>query len=92
MKTLKPKCLNGKPVGHTARGYILPCCHWDIPNLFESEIKNLVEEKFKLEDLHSVEDVIESKEWKNFYEQLELGRAPLLCYEYCSDNNIKDVL
>jgi len=92
MSNLKPKCLSGKPYGHTARGYILPCCHWDIPNLFESDIAALVDEKFKLGDLQSVEDAVLSKEWKSFYSDLKRGKGPDLCYEYCSGKNVKDTL
>lgn len=92
MKTIQPKCLNGRQeLGHTARGYILPCCWWDIPFLFDSEIKELVKEKFKLDNVSDIKQVLESEEWKTFYADLRVGKAPSHCYKYCSGSPVKKI-
>lgn len=92
MKNLFPKCLNKSfQMGHTARGYILPCCWADRPDLFESDMKDLVKEKFKLDNVQSVKDVIHSKEWENFYKDLEAGNGRKICYIYCGGNLIKEI-
>jgi hypothetical protein len=90
MTNLQPKCLSGQlGQGHAARGYILPCCYWDVPDLFESEIADLVQEKFKLSDVGSVQEILESEEWIKFYNDLNSGNAPSHCLRYCSGNPIK---
>ena len=88
-----PKCLSGEQqVGHTARGYILPCCWWDRPDLFNNEIKDLVQEKFKLTNVDSVAQIVESDEWKKFYADLAVGKAPSLCHTYCNGVNVKKIV
>lgn len=93
MTNIYPKCLSGEQqVGHTARGYILPCCWWDRPNLFNSEIKDLVKEKFKLTNVDSVAEIFESEEWKTFYENLANGIAPSLCHTFCGGSEVKKTI
>lgn len=88
-----PKCLSGEQqVGHTARGYILPCCWWDRHDLFNSEIKDLVKEKFKLTNVDTVAEIFESEEWKTFYKNLANGIAPSLCHTFCSGAEVKKVI
>ena len=87
-----PKCLNADhQLGHTARGYILPCCWADRPELFEGDMKDLVKEKFKLTNIEKIEDVIESKEWINFYNKLKHGEGAKICSIYCNGNKIKEI-
>tara|TARA_B110000259_G_scaffold36614_1_gene41320 strand:+ start:20015 stop:20296 length:282 start_codon:yes stop_codon:yes gene_type:complete len=92
MKTVSPKCLKeDHQLGHTARGYILPCCWADRPDLFESDMKHLVQEKFKLDTVKSVEDITQSTEWLNFYADLSKGVGCSICYIYCGGNNVKEM-
>lgn len=70
--------------GHSSQGYILPCCFWDKPNMFDGEIKDLLQEKFKLENIFNIRDLFESEEWKAFYNRLESNDPPDLCKYYCS--------
>lgn len=92
MKTIQPKCLNGQQeLGHTARGYVLPCCWWDVPFLFDSEIKELVKEKFRLNNASSINEILQSEEWKTFYQDLKKGNAPSHCYKFCSGKEVKSV-
>ena len=67
MKSLKPRCLDGDPLGYSATGYILPCARCDMPSLHTGQIKQLVQEKFAINCVHSVQDVLQSKEWQDFY-------------------------
>ena len=92
MKTLFPKCLEkGHELGHTARGYLLPCCWADKPNLFESDMKFLVKEKFHLSNITNVEEVIQSSEWTEFYNNLSKGIGCDICHIYCSGKNVKEI-
>lgn len=93
MNKIYPKCINNdQEIGHTARGYILPCCWWDRPNLFNSEIKHLVQEKFKLTNVDSISEIFESEEWKTFYQNLADGIAPDLCHTFCGGTEVKKVI
>lgn len=84
MKTLYPKCLedNGE-FGNTSTGYLLPCCWWDQPNLFESDIKELLKDKFKLSNVNSVDDIVNSDEWSSFYDNLRNNIGPDHCFNMC---------
>lgn len=87
---ITPKCLQDNHLlGHTARGYILPCCWADRPELFESDMKDLVKEKFKLINVKNIEDVIESDEWTQFYDKLKRGEGAKICSIYCKGKSVK---
>ena len=93
MKALYPKCLKPEhELGHTARGFLLPCCWADRPDLFESDMKNLVQEKFRLSKIKSVEEVLKSNEWSTFYKNLSKGIGCDICYIYCSGKNVKETI
>lgn len=90
MSELDPKCLkeNGE-WGNTSQGYLLPCCWWDVPELWDDpEMRKLVQEKFKLTNIESIEQVIHSKEWTTFYDNLRKNIAPKYCYQHCGKSNI----
>lgn len=92
MKKIYPKCLHDDHhLGHTARGYLLPCCWSDRPELFEGDMKDLVKDKFKITNIDNIEQVIQSDEWQTFYKDLENGIGRKICYIYCGDNPIKEV-
>lgn len=81
---IEPKCLSKYGfLGWSSKGYILPCCWMDHENM--DLIPELVQEKFKLENVSSVEEVIESEEWQNFWDILKESPedAPTVCHHYC---------
>lgn len=93
MEKISPKCLDPEfQMGHTSQGYILPCCWADKPDLFESDMKDLVKPEFKLSNISTVADVIHSTEWQTFYHNLKQGKGCKICYIYCGTTNIKEVL
>ena len=84
MKKLYPKCLKKDgEFANTTRGYLLPCCWADSPDLFEGGFKDLVKEKFKLSEVASIKEIIESEEWLSFYQNLRNETAPKECYKFC---------
>lgn len=93
MSKFYPKCINNmQQIGHTSRGYIIPCCWWDRAFLFDSEIKHLVQEKFKLDKVDNIAEIFESEEWKTFYQNLANGIAPSLCHTFCGGAEVKKVI
>ena len=74
----KPQCLNGKEIGHSTSGHLLPCCWSDY---YKNEIPELVQDHLSLTN-NNVSDIVNSKEWKSFYKKLETN-PPEYCKKYC---------
>lgn len=84
MRTLHPKCLESDAeFGNTSLGYLLPCCWWDQPNLFETDLKDLLKDKFKISNVESIDDILNSEEWLLFYNNLKNNIAPEHCFKMC---------
>ena len=84
MVKVYPKCLNKKEIAYTATGYLLPCCWLDKPTAWqEPQVKRLMKKHLKLENFDSVEEVVHTKEWKDFFEELKTNPA-ITCINYCS--------
>lgn len=84
MKKIYPKCLEkDAEYGNTARGFILPCCWLDTPDLFDGDAAFLVKEKFKLDNVDSVDEILESDEWTQFYSDLRNDIGPKQCHSTC---------
>jgi len=95
MVELTPKCLSGKGYGYSAQGYLLPCC-WCDPrenrtvngkvDLETEEIKSIFwKEHLKLTNVDSINEILRSKEWRNFYDTLvdDPNNALEVCKRYC---------
>ena len=80
---MKPRCLEDKFLGWSATGELLPCCWYDNPN--KEYIKELLQEKFRLSYDNTVEDVLNSKEWKDFFDKVKNDpeSLPPICHRYC---------
>ena len=94
MTKLYPKCLqDNREYGNTSTGYILPCCWLDIPDLFnDNDLALFVDEKFRLDIVNSIDDIIESKEWADFYSNLKNDIGPKQCHKICgSPNTIHEI-
>ena len=84
MVKVNPKCLAFKELSYTATGYLVPCCWLDSPiGWQEPQIKRLMQKHLKLKNNEKVEDVINSKEWKEFFEELKTNPS-LTCQKFCS--------
>ena len=92
---IKPQCLtkkkgrdHAKIFGHTAKGWVLPCCWCDVVNPDKDpEIKKLMSEKLLLKNNNKIEDIIDSEEWKRFYNTITIPslyeQAPEVCKRKC---------
>ena len=100
MRKIRPRCGRpNKSVGYSSLGYLMPCCWLDPRNMMDLEnrslrnkqlkdhklYKNLFKEELKLSNVKSVEEIILSDEWREFYEALsyDTEKAPELCHRYC---------
>ena len=95
---LKPKCLlntalranNPQGIGHSAQGYLLPCCFIDaFPKIRGIAQDIFYQEKLKISNNDNITDIIQSKEWIDFYTLLqeEPDKAPPVCYRKCDSNS-----
>ena len=83
MKKINPKCLSFKELSYSATGYILPCCWVDTPvALIEPQIERITQKHLKVSNNEKIEDIINSKEWQNFFEELKTDPA-ILCQKFC---------
>ena len=82
---LKPKCIPvdntndalqmSQCLGHSAEGFLLPCCWIDSGWNLRDEVQN-------------IKEITQSKEWTDFYTMLQERPedAPRVCKKYCSEN------
>ena len=85
---IDPKCLNGEmEYFYSAEDYLLPCC-WcgefvAKPESNDPKIQSLMTNK--LSEVDSVEQIVESKEWKEFWDILfdDPNNAPVPCKSKC---------
>ena len=94
---LKPKCIikndegNIACLGHSAEGYLTPCCWIDaFPDHRGISQAIFYQEKFLISNNESIKDITQSQEWVDFYTMLqkEPDKAPPVCYKMCSDNSV----
>ena len=90
--TVDPKCIKGDNcIAYSATGYLLPCC-WADQIDRRLEFKSLLKDKFRLDKVESIEEIINSDKWQSFYRGLleDPDNAPSVCKNYCkSDYNNK---
>ena len=93
----EPQCLSSiepKGFGTTSNGYLIPCCLCDNktfgPQKKES-LAPLYDEELKLEKNESIDDILLSDQWQNFWKSLKSGpkNAPNVCIYYCYRKNVK---
>ena len=83
MEEINPKCLDKKEIAYTATGYLLPCCWCDNPvGWQELQIKRLRQEHLKVKNNDTINDIVESDEWLDFFEELKTNPAKT-CQRFC---------
>jgi len=92
--TLKPKCLlTNRDLSYSVTGHILPCC-WVNVAWEDESIKKLFKDKLHIDNNKSIEDILDSDEWKEFMSKLENSPdkdIPSVCKRYCSIDLKKNV-
>jgi len=81
---MKPKCFEGFPFGMTNEDELIPCCYCDTNyNKKDPEFKKLIKVS-KVADYNKIDDILETKEWKEFYDLLINDIPPCMaCLETC---------
>ena len=88
----KPQCLVEEPtsIGHSPLGYITPCCYTSVNNPEKHEgISQLYAEHLKISNVDSIEEIIFSDEWLEFFDMLKNRPAawPRICIKICTERN-----
>lgn len=86
---IDPKCLKGENcLGHSARGYLVPCCFFDNEYSLKNDIPQLIQEKLNLANVDSINEILQSAEWLAFLKLLEekSDDLPYPCHYYCGEN------
>ena len=62
-KNFRPSCIHdNKEPAYSSTGYILPCCWCDTGFLLQDEdFSSIVQDKFKLDNVDNISDIVESK-------------------------------
>ena len=86
-----PKCVVGDRVtmGHSALGFLLPCCWCDNKAFQKRELTKeheaLYSEHLHLDKVKDIKEILNSKEWKAFWDIMfdDPNNAPRPCKEKC---------
>ena len=92
---LKPKCVIKNKMnctaslGHSAEGYLTPCCWIDAFVQYRGIAQDIFyQKKFLISNNDNILDIVYSKEWVDFFNLLleTPERAPKICYAKCGTN------
>ena len=88
---LDPQCFNGKiAFAVTNRGHLIPCCRCDDPlTMRDTKFQELLAVS-KISDNNTIDDILETAEWKLFYINLTKHQGPPACELTCNKNMNKD--
>ena len=98
-KKLEPKCITpenmhvAQCLGHSAQGYLLPCCYIDAYPLKRGIAHGIFyQEKFKISNVKNIKEITQSKEWVEFYLMLQQhpDQAPKVCWKMCCEDSVVD--
>lgn len=83
-KSILPRCLTGRDLGHSAMGYITPCCWFGDVNV-EEKYPDLCNESTKISNVNKIEDIFNSNGWKKYQNILSYkqDKAYPLCWNKC---------
>ena len=90
-ENFRPSCIHdNKEPAYSSTGYILPCCWCDTGFILEDkDFASIVQEKFRLDNVQSVKEIVESVEWKEFK---KFNTIPVVCQRYCGGGKTKEVI
>ena len=84
VKNFYPLCMLGEIyLAYVNSGHILPCCFADARRMYNDErFGPLFKDSLKISNVGSVEDIITSDEWVEFFQTLQ-SNPPALCRDIC---------
>ena len=94
LEKIVPKCVVGDrtTLGHSALGFLLPCCWCDykasgkiMQHKITKEHEALYSKHLHLDNVKDIKEILYSKEWKEFWDILfdDPNNAPVPCKSKC---------
>lgn len=89
----KPECLDRDcSLSQHPSGYILPCCYTRVNDGSDPKhglISSLYKERLKIDNVDSIEEIIFSDEWINFFDVIENKEDewPDICLKVCDNGH-----
>ena len=80
---LDPKCFKGFPMAISNEGYLLPCCYCEDRLTYEDPNFQKLLKVSKINDYNSIEEILNTKEWKKFEKNLTKHKGPDCCHTVC---------
>lgn len=83
-----PKCLTDKQEKYpylSATGQLYPCCWLDSTQLTDEEFASLNKDNLNIK-YNTIDEIINSDEWREFYGNLKVDTCPSFCKQRCSTN------
>jgi len=82
---LDPKCFDKRMSAFavTNRGQLLPCCWLDDARLKSNEEFQKLLMVSHISDYETIEEILETPEWKEFYRNLKKDKGFSICYSVC---------
>lgn len=80
-----PKCMSNKiQMAMTNRGHLIPCCWCDEEWSLKTPAFAKLLKVSKVSEVEDIEEIIMSKEWLEFEENLRLEKnIPKICIDHC---------
>ncbi len=86
---MNPMCFNGFPLAMTNKDELIPCCYCDTTNNIEDPQFQPLLKVSKVSDYEKIDDIFETKEWKEFYDLLTKDIPPCVaCLETCGVRSV----
>jgi|SRR6056297_779578 len=84
---LDPQCFKGTiAYAVTNRGHLIPCCRCDDPaTMNDPEFQKLLAVS-KISDYDNIDEILSTKEWIEFVENLKNHKGPHACFHTCRKN------
>lgn len=88
---LDPKCFkDDMSFAVTNRGHLIPCCQCDdLGTMNDPEFQKLLAVS-KISDYESIDEILKTKEWTQFFEDLKNNKGPDACRRICLKNKSAD--
>lgn len=81
---LEPQCLTGKmQVAYSNRGHLIPCCYCDTQRTMADPKFQKLLKVSKVSEVNDIEEILLSKEWLEFEEDLRNDIGPWACVNTC---------
>ena len=95
MKKIKldPKCLkDATQLPITNEGQLIPCCYLDSGHTRGNPLYEKLLQASKISDYETIDEILNTLEWKEFEENLKIDIGPPACVNTCRVRDSEDII